>query len=53
MFAKMITCLKFVILANKSAKLTFIWMNDILDEILDERQNIYEPYRIQFDHLPA
>ena len=53
MYAKIITCLKFWTLANKNARLPFDWMNEILDEMIDEGPNIYEHYRIQFDHLPA
>ena len=53
MYAKIITCLKFWTLANKNARLPFEWMNEILDELLDEGPNIYEHYRIQFEHLPA
>ena len=53
MYAKIITCLKFWTLANKNARLPFEWMNEILDELLDEGPNIYEHYRIQFEHLPV
>ena len=51
MYAKIITSLKFEVVANRSAKLPYLWMSEVLDKIIEEGANVYEHYGIEFDHL--
>jgi hypothetical protein len=53
MFAKILTSMKFIVLANRSAKLPYAWIKEILDEITEEGDIIFENYRITFEHLPV